>query len=769
MPAAALNGVQVAAAGEDVVVSLDLQSDYDRAELDRIVTEIQQGHAHLSDTILSQLQTYRVDVPGSSTDDWHQFDGTFSTTPTGLQVVIRGGEVWTNASWWATALASVVGVMVGLGIRMLCVGTLVATNPEAGLVIPVACAILGAFIGSMTRSMILMVIDGKAADAEEWAKALWTALIAGFGAALWEAGINVWSKETLPGLLTQFGTWVKDTARKLPGYFSSIRDGFSVVGDKLKEIGSYLPGLIVLPPTGGGGKLTVLPLGDSITAGVGSSNGAAYRGVLYDRLAAKADFVGSQRSGSIPDRDNEGHSGFRIDEIAANATAWASTYRPDVVALHLGTNDMDRNYQTATAPDRLGALIDQILAANSKTTVLVSSLVPSANATTQARVAEFNRRVPDVVAQRANAGKHVLFVDMAAVTTSDLDDLLHPNDRGYAKMGNAFYDGIRKAVDKKWIPDPGPGNPAPADPEPAAKPEPKPNPGDASASSGLTPGVDTQVRFADFDGDDKADYVVVDPDGSVRVWLNKGGDRVVPASELPYEGWAPLGRVAAGVGVGGNRVRMADMTNDGKAEYLAIRPDNSVSEWINKGGDRVVPASELPYEGWAYNGTVAAGVGAQPGHVQFANFDGDGKADYIVVGDDGSLNVWLFDGGGVEGGWRPLGKVAAGVGVPGNRVRLADVNSDGRVDYLAVGDNSSVRCWLNNGGDSPDGAGWVYLPNFAAGVGVSPDQVQFADINGDGKADYLAVGPGGSVKEWERTDDDWAYRGQIAAGVSGVS
>src|SRR5262249_13855023 len=111
--------------------------------------------------------------------------------------------------------------------------------------------------------------------------------------------------------------------------------------------------------------IRVMPLGDSITYGVGSSSGSSYRADLWRRLVTQAgyniDFVGSQRSGSLPDTDNEGHSGWRIDQIAASVDGWLSTYQPDVVLLHIGTNDMNQNYQVDTAPQRLGALIDRIL------------------------------------------------------------------------------------------------------------------------------------------------------------------------------------------------------------------------------------------------------------------------------------------------------------------------------------------------------------------------------------------------------------------------
>src|SRR5439155_9431122 len=81
----------------------------------------------------------------------------------------------------------------------------------------------------------------------------------------------------------------------------------------------------------------VMPLGDSITFGVGSSTGSSYRAALWDRLVGQAgyavDYVGSQRSGALPDTDNEGHSGWRIDQIASNVDGWLATYQPDVVLL----------------------------------------------------------------------------------------------------------------------------------------------------------------------------------------------------------------------------------------------------------------------------------------------------------------------------------------------------------------------------------------------------------------------------------------------------
>jgi lysophospholipase L1-like esterase len=205
------------------------------------------------------------------------------------------------------------------------------------------------------------------------------------------------------------------------------------------------PPAIAATPT-----IKVMPLGDSITFGVGSSTGSSYRLDLYQRLVRQAgytiDFVGTQRSGSLPDTDNEGHSGWRIDQIASNVDGWLATYQPNLVLLHIGTNDMNQNFQVSTAPNRLSALIDQITTDVPAATVVVASLIPANDATIQARINTFNASVPGIVAAKQQAGKRVRLVDMASLTTADLADTLHPNDSGYAKMSTIFYAGAAQAL-----------------------------------------------------------------------------------------------------------------------------------------------------------------------------------------------------------------------------------------------------------------------------------------------------------------------------------
>lgn len=200
--------------------------------------------------------------------------------------------------------------------------------------------------------------------------------------------------------------------------------------------------------------LRLMPLGDSITAGYKSSDNNGYRGALYDLLVAQGhhtDFVGSVRGGSAFDPDGEGHSGARIDQVASQLDGYLATYQPNIVTLHIGSNDLNGGYEVSTAPDRLASMIDQILNDVPGVTVVVSQLILNSNATTQSRITAYNSQIPTIVQTRADAGKHVYMINMSTLTLGDLQDGLHPNDGGYRKMADAWNAGIQQVISKGWV------------------------------------------------------------------------------------------------------------------------------------------------------------------------------------------------------------------------------------------------------------------------------------------------------------------------------
>ncbi|MEO3818613.1 GDSL-type esterase/lipase family protein [Plantactinospora sp. B24E8] len=188
----------------------------------------------------------------------------------------------------------------------------------------------------------------------------------------------------------------------------------------------------------------VMPLGDSITDGFNVPGG--YRIDLWQKVVAggyAVDFVGSGTNGpaSLGDRNHEGHSGWRIDQIDANIVGWLNTYQPRTILLHIGTNDISQNRDLPNAPNRLAALIDRITTTAPQTKLFVATIVPLSFADAQVR--SFNAAIPQIVRSRADAGRQVYLVDMySALTTADLADGVHPNATGYSKMATTWYNAL---------------------------------------------------------------------------------------------------------------------------------------------------------------------------------------------------------------------------------------------------------------------------------------------------------------------------------------
>ena len=188
----------------------------------------------------------------------------------------------------------------------------------------------------------------------------------------------------------------------------------------------------------------IMPLGDSITYGLNHPDHGSYRAALGARLTAAGvsyDFVGSMSSGPAgTDRDNEGHIGWRIDQIAAHAGAWMAAYRPRLVLLHIGTNDMRDADVAAGAGDRLAALLDRLLAADPDVHVVVAQIAGAKDddrdRVFQRRIDAYNALIPGIVAAR---GPRAHLADMRRVDGADLADTFHPADAGYRRMAKIWF------------------------------------------------------------------------------------------------------------------------------------------------------------------------------------------------------------------------------------------------------------------------------------------------------------------------------------------
>jgi lysophospholipase L1-like esterase len=201
----------------------------------------------------------------------------------------------------------------------------------------------------------------------------------------------------------------------------------------------------------------VLPFGDSITFGIGFDGG--YRVELFTKAVnagQKITFVGDSQVANGPamvagmpfPRLNGGYSGFTIAGITADGTFnKAFTTTPDIVLLHIGTNDIGGGGPQGMR-DRLSMLIDKIVMRAPNALVVVAQIIPLQTATNQT-LDTFNSLIPALVQMKADQGKHVVIVDMhTGFMVNMLGDGVHPNQTGYALMGDRWYSVISSYLPK---------------------------------------------------------------------------------------------------------------------------------------------------------------------------------------------------------------------------------------------------------------------------------------------------------------------------------
>jgi lysophospholipase L1-like esterase len=204
-------------------------------------------------------------------------------------------------------------------------------------------------------------------------------------------------------------------------------------------------------PTVAGEPIKIMPLGDSITTGVSSTNVNGYRKPLYLNLTNSSydvNFVGSQNAGDFDDTDHEGHNGWHAaggtdGGLLPNVYDWLAANPAEIVLLHIGTNDItDANQDVNEVNDILDEIDRFEVDSNEVITVVLALIIN--RQTYSAVTTQFNNGLNTMALNRIAGGDDIIIVDMenALNYLTDMADELHPNNSGYAKMADVWYEAL---------------------------------------------------------------------------------------------------------------------------------------------------------------------------------------------------------------------------------------------------------------------------------------------------------------------------------------
>jgi len=184
------------------------------------------------------------------------------------------------------------------------------------------------------------------------------------------------------------------------------------------------------------GTIKIMCVGDSITSGAGSSDGTGYRPWLAD-LVARRHTSAALSVCAYP--------GQTLRYVAPIAIGQLPTDQPDIVLVHLGTNDAMQG-DTADFQTRYGQFIDQILASSPTVRVACARINLSRPTTLSATESTLNTAIDAAVSARKSTGR-VVSADMTGIPYRWTGDGVHPLDAGYLRMAQQWTAAIAP-----WLP-----------------------------------------------------------------------------------------------------------------------------------------------------------------------------------------------------------------------------------------------------------------------------------------------------------------------------
>jgi len=220
--------------------------------------------------------------------------------------------------------------------------------------------------------------------------------------------------------------------------------------------------------------LSVMPMGDSITQGVRGECG--YRRALSQALSKNpqctVSFVGS-RNGSgnnsnmatdvcaAQNTPHESIPGIRADQFLTTIDTRIASYQPDVVLLHVGSNDLYQDQDVESTLSDIHHLLDRVFINKPNATVVVSNVIPwseespdpifyapfeNPNRDMLADTSQLAADITLLVSARATAGDSVEMANVWQDFDSDsmTIDGVHPNPVGEAHIANKMLNALYK-------------------------------------------------------------------------------------------------------------------------------------------------------------------------------------------------------------------------------------------------------------------------------------------------------------------------------------
>ncbi|MFF5728229.1 GDSL-type esterase/lipase family protein [[Kitasatospora] papulosa] len=444
-----------------------------RADKDRGLT--------LSESFNLQAQKSNVDFYDRQSDV--RFDGSIRVVGDSLVIVIPTGEVNASANWWQKMVATLVGFAVGTVSTVACLAFFALFAAAAPYAVPICTAIGGGMAG-LVADLMNAYYDGRSlGDGTVWGEALGQFAM---GFAIGGAGgwLVKWATEGVVSLVDVVGKTIENFVLKLGAWSGPLDFIRSSLPDFTGSLSSVIQRMSQgLRPAAWPSTIRVMVVGDSISQGHEGDYTWRYRlWQWFQENNISVDFVGPYHGTFTPDQpsppkpplfdgekpadqgirvdggyaagvafdsDHYAHWGRQAAQIKGDIRGQVETYKPDLVLLAAGFNDMGWFVSDENGTlDSVETIIDQARAARPGVDFAVATVPHRSKIGGRddliTKTDNFNRLLANAAPRWSKSISQVEVVDWqkkyscAPAACPAAYDGLHPNAFGEYQLAIAF-------------------------------------------------------------------------------------------------------------------------------------------------------------------------------------------------------------------------------------------------------------------------------------------------------------------------------------------
>lgn len=191
-------------------------------------------------------------------------------------------------------------------------------------------------------------------------------------------------------------------------------------------------------------KLSILPLGDSITEG--GENHPCYRPFLGEALTEAGwefEFIGPRTD--FRGLRHAGYSGKNTEFIETQMDEILEAKAPDIVLLHSGHNHFIEEKPVGGIVAATESILQKVWQRNPQTVVFLAQVILSGKLPKYSYLSELNAEFAALVKRYVD--RPLVLVDHTRNfrwESDALDDMVHPNEQGARKMAATWLESLKR-------------------------------------------------------------------------------------------------------------------------------------------------------------------------------------------------------------------------------------------------------------------------------------------------------------------------------------